>query len=457
MASSSGGVPPGFRFHPTDEELLHYYLKKKVSFQKIDMEVIREVDLNKMEPWDLQERCRIGSTPQNEWYFFSHKDRKYPTGSRTNRATNAGFWKATGRDKCIRNAFKKIGMRKTLVFYRGRAPHGQKSDWIMHEYRLEEQDNQPDHHEDGWVVCRVFKKKNLFKLSSSSSTATNNNHNHNNINNNSHHLNINNELGTSPTTTTTANMMMMINSSSSNNLSSSDHHHHHQYNLMNHNNSMTNNNAFNIRSDHNNQQYYQMLRQPQHQESTTELPHLNLMMQHQQQQNVALHHNNTTYPTAHYNSSSLLHNLIPPHKSTPLLPASSYDHYAPAGPARDCESGSDTALPLRYPSNTNCDPQQTSGLEVGAGRSDTDQDPDHAWTMLDRIVTTTNNSTSSHEHEDDHHHQHESTKGVRTTTLFENVNSVDAPSVSLSVSPHINPLSLRGTSGEMDFWGGYAK
>ncbi|KAL2329382.1 hypothetical protein Fmac_022809 [Flemingia macrophylla] len=138
MSSSNGGVPPGFRFHPTDEELLHYYLKKKVSFQKFDMDVIREVDLNKMEPWDLQERCRIGSTPQNEWYFFSHKDRKYPTGSRTNRATNAGFWKATGRDKCIRNSYKKIGMRKTLVFYKGRAPHGQKTDWIMHEYRLED-------------------------------------------------------------------------------------------------------------------------------------------------------------------------------------------------------------------------------------------------------------------------------------------------------------------------------
>ncbi|CAK9168948.1 unnamed protein product [Ilex paraguariensis] len=165
MASSNGGVPPGFRFHPTDEELLHYYLKKKLSFQKFDMEVIREVDLNKIEPWDLQEKCKIGSTPQNEWYFFSHKDKKYPTGSRTNRATNAGFWKATGRDKCIRNSYKKIGMRKTLVFYRGRAPHGQKTDWIMHEYRLEDgDDTQGSPNEDGWVVCRVFKKKNLFKV-----------------------------------------------------------------------------------------------------------------------------------------------------------------------------------------------------------------------------------------------------------------------------------------------------
>nr|GLL32608.1 hypothetical protein DCAR_001479 [Ipomoea trifida] len=140
-SSSSGGVPPGFRFHPTDEELLHYYLKRKVSYQKFELDVIREIDLNKIEPWDLQERCKIGSTPQNDWYFFSHKDRKYPTGSRTNRATNAGFWKATGRDKCIRNSFQKIGMRKTLVFYRGRAPHGQKTDWIMHEYRLDDADD----------------------------------------------------------------------------------------------------------------------------------------------------------------------------------------------------------------------------------------------------------------------------------------------------------------------------
>ncbi|KAF8390817.1 hypothetical protein HHK36_023116 [Tetracentron sinense] len=153
-------VPPGFRFHPTDEELLYYYLRKKVAYEAIDLDVIRDVDLNKLEPWDLKDKCRIGTGPQNEWYFFSHKDKKYPTGTRTNRATTAGFWKATGRDKAIHlSNSKRIGMRKTLVFYTGRAPHGQKTDWIMHEYRLEDDTATDFQQEDGWVVCRVFKKK----------------------------------------------------------------------------------------------------------------------------------------------------------------------------------------------------------------------------------------------------------------------------------------------------------
>ncbi|CAL5366263.1 unnamed protein product [Camellia sinensis] len=158
MDTMESCVPPGFRFHPTDEELVGYYLKKKIASQKIDLDVIRDIDLYRIEPWDLQERCRIGYEEQNEWYFFSHKDKKYPTGTRTNRATMAGFWKATGRDKAVYDKSKLIGMRKTLVFYKGRAPNGQKTDWIMHEYRLESEENGPPQ-EEGWVVCRAFKKR----------------------------------------------------------------------------------------------------------------------------------------------------------------------------------------------------------------------------------------------------------------------------------------------------------
>ncbi|XP_047963518.1 NAC domain-containing protein 30-like isoform X1 [Salvia hispanica] len=181
-------VPPGFRFHPTEEELVGYYLKRKIDDLKIDLDVIIEVDLYNIEPWDIHDRCKFGYEEQNEWYFFSHKDRKYPTGTRTNRATTAGFWKATGRDKAVLSKDKIIGMRKTLVFYKGRAPNGRKTDWIMHEYRLQTSEHGPPQ-EEGWVVCRAFKKPNpshkqgydawSYMRSNMSNASSSNNNNNN--------------------------------------------------------------------------------------------------------------------------------------------------------------------------------------------------------------------------------------------------------------------------------------
>lgn len=48
-----GSLPPGFRFHPTDEELVGYYLKRKVEGLEIELEVIPEINLYKFDPWEL--------------------------------------------------------------------------------------------------------------------------------------------------------------------------------------------------------------------------------------------------------------------------------------------------------------------------------------------------------------------------------------------------------------------
>ncbi|KAL4272861.1 hypothetical protein GQ457_13G005400 [Hibiscus cannabinus] len=149
-------LPPGFRFHPRDDELVCDYLMKKAASTDA-LQLMIEVDLNKCEPWDIPESAAVGD---RDWYFYSKRDRKYTTGLRTNRATNSGYWKATGKDKTIHSKGKLVGMRKTLVFYQGRAPKGTKTDWVMHEFRLEghlSPANISTLKED-WVLCRVLHK-----------------------------------------------------------------------------------------------------------------------------------------------------------------------------------------------------------------------------------------------------------------------------------------------------------
>ncbi|XP_062221617.1 NAC domain-containing protein 79-like [Phragmites australis] len=148
-------LPPGFRFYPSDEELVCHYLHNKVANAGGAMV---EVDLHTHEPWELPDVAKLST---NEWYFFSFRDRKYATGLRTNRATKSGYWKATGKDRVIHNPQAGraiVGMRKTLVFYRGRAPNGIKTSWVMHEFRMENPHTPP---KEDWVLCRVFYKKKV--------------------------------------------------------------------------------------------------------------------------------------------------------------------------------------------------------------------------------------------------------------------------------------------------------
>lgn len=44
---------PGFRFHPTEEELLDFYLKNMVAGKKLRFDVIGFLNIYHHDPWDL--------------------------------------------------------------------------------------------------------------------------------------------------------------------------------------------------------------------------------------------------------------------------------------------------------------------------------------------------------------------------------------------------------------------
>ncbi|XP_061359229.1 NAC domain-containing protein 69-like [Gastrolobium bilobum] len=155
-ASMGETVPLGYRFKPTDEELVGHYLKYKLlGYDSRVQNVIAEVDVCKFEPWDLPALSKVKSEDP-EWFFFSPRDLKYANSDRSNRLTNAGYWKATGKDRKIktRDTNNVIGTKKTLVFHRGRVPHGVKTNWVIHEYRAVTfpVDKRT------FVLCRLMKK-----------------------------------------------------------------------------------------------------------------------------------------------------------------------------------------------------------------------------------------------------------------------------------------------------------
>ncbi|KAL7215216.1 hypothetical protein ACSBR1_027391 [Camellia fascicularis] len=161
LAAPPTSLAPGFRFHPTDEELVQYYLKRKACSKPFRFEAVSEIDVYKSEPWELAGLSRLKSRDL-EWYFFSPVDRKYGNGSRLNRATGRGYWKATGKDRSVRHKGQTIGMKKTLVFHSGRAPDGKRTNWVMHEYRLVDEDlERAGVAQDAFVLCRIFQKSGL--------------------------------------------------------------------------------------------------------------------------------------------------------------------------------------------------------------------------------------------------------------------------------------------------------
>ncbi|CAB4286692.1 unnamed protein product [Prunus armeniaca] len=140
----SMGIPPGWRFCPTDEELIVFYLRNRTW----NNSRIIHLDIYDFTPMQLAEYFEIPEDPV--MFFYTTRKRKYKNGKRPSRTANIGYWKATGKDTPINEIDGSVGVKKSLVFYLGQQKEGKKTDWIMHEYTLQKEEF------EACVLCKVY-------------------------------------------------------------------------------------------------------------------------------------------------------------------------------------------------------------------------------------------------------------------------------------------------------------
>ncbi|RCV34894.1 hypothetical protein SETIT_7G195000v2 [Setaria italica] len=181
--------PVGFRFKPTLQELVEFYLLPKLlDNPTVPNDAVIEADAYECDPEILTKRYEARGADEN-WYFLSPRSRRYPGGDRPTRRTadNRGRWKPStgqskpGKDAAAGHSKAKKVLKKnlsvgayeftenTLAYYVGDPRNETKTKWLMHELTVPDPEKEKDLDSptaekprdhmllNKYVMCRIYK------------------------------------------------------------------------------------------------------------------------------------------------------------------------------------------------------------------------------------------------------------------------------------------------------------
>ncbi|XP_010906173.3 NAC domain-containing protein JA2 [Elaeis guineensis] len=160
-------VLTGWRFQPSEDELLDSFLRKKILGQPLSYHMIVEADVYGDDPKNLTAQYSMANRDR-EWYFFTSTTRKHPgasDSSQASRRAGAGRWKARQRIKTVLDSDHKVLGSKQCFCYRERCPSGgeTKTTWLMEEYSIPDLRRKAgasgingSNKLDEWVICKIY-------------------------------------------------------------------------------------------------------------------------------------------------------------------------------------------------------------------------------------------------------------------------------------------------------------
>ncbi|OMO59295.1 No apical meristem (NAM) protein [Corchorus olitorius] len=147
-------LPIGYRFVPTDEELVNHYFINKVFCNPLPASTFHEIHATKfysMPPKSLVEFA----SDERQWFFFIDDDEKNKGIRRV--GDGVGFWHSNGDDEkpiLDPNGFV-LAFKLHFIYFSGTLSNPKKTHWSMDEYRLPKQFYSLHNLKEEWAVGRL--------------------------------------------------------------------------------------------------------------------------------------------------------------------------------------------------------------------------------------------------------------------------------------------------------------
>ncbi|CAN6811018.1 unnamed protein product [Brassica oleracea] len=155
MVNGSMKLPVGYRFHPTEQELILHYLLPKAFASPLPSSIIPVFDVFFSHPLTFP-----GDQEERQRYFFSKKRQEVSSNDhRIKISSGNGYWKPIRKERGVIACGRTVGIRRTLVFYgtNSSSSSSNKTRWCMTEYCLAGFSSTKVFGE--WTVYKVYKRK----------------------------------------------------------------------------------------------------------------------------------------------------------------------------------------------------------------------------------------------------------------------------------------------------------
>ncbi|XP_058740048.1 NAC domain-containing protein 1-like [Vicia villosa] len=127
-------LPVGYRFDPTDDVLMSYYLRKKIFNQPLPLHGILQFDVFQTEPWMLPIDTR-NSFSDRKYYFFDLRNRRFENMGI--RGAGNGEWRVVEKKKEVSlKSLYFIGRKNTFEYWKMEGTQAVKSEWTMEEFHI---------------------------------------------------------------------------------------------------------------------------------------------------------------------------------------------------------------------------------------------------------------------------------------------------------------------------------